>query len=83
MSLDTYSLNDKQARCRECGKFMPWERSKLVEKSDGMPIPSPVLIEEGFCSTCEPKIAAKKAEVERYYAPRILSALATRDGEGE
>jgi|GEM_PF-4235654 len=51
--MDTYSLKDKQARCSECGKFMPWENSRLVEKSDGMPLPSPVLIEHGMCGRCE------------------------------
>ena len=52
MTMDTYSMSDKQARCAECNKFMPWDRSHLVQKSDGMPSPSPVLIEKGICVRC-------------------------------
>lgn len=52
MSMDTYSCMDKQARCSECGQFMPWSRSKQVERSDGMPLPSPVLVEVGVCVHC-------------------------------
>ncbi len=54
MSLDTYSMKDTMARCAECGKFMPWSRSVLVERSDGMPLPSPVYIETGTCVRCAP-----------------------------
>jgi len=53
MGLDTYSMNDKQARCSECGNFMPWGRSRQIQKSDGMPLPSPILLEVGLCARCE------------------------------
>jgi hypothetical protein len=53
MSVDSYGPNDKQAHCAECAKFMPWDRSVQVEKSDGMPSPSPVLVEVGLCVRCE------------------------------
>ena len=57
MTTDTYSLSDKQARCSECAKFMPWARSVQVEKSDGMPSPSPVLVEIGMCEKCETRMS--------------------------
>ncbi len=53
MSMDTYSSNDKTARCAKCARFMPWSRSRLIQKSDGMPSPSPILIERGICANCE------------------------------
>lgn len=54
---DTYSTSDRQAKCSECGRFMPWSRSRLVEKSDGMPLPSPVYVEQGWCVPCGDKPA--------------------------
>lgn len=57
MSIDAYGVLDKQARCSECGKFMPWARSKLREVSDGMPSPSPILVEDGLCERCTGKEA--------------------------
>ncbi|WP_162685482.1 hypothetical protein [Roseovarius amoyensis] len=51
--IDTYGPDDTTARCSNCGKFMPWHHSCLVEKSDGMPLPSPILVEMGICSKCE------------------------------
>lgn len=51
--MDTYSMNSKSAQCCKCGKFMPWERSNLIERSDGLPLPSLVLIEKGVCKNCE------------------------------
>jgi len=51
--MDTYSMNDKQAKCSECGKFMPCSRSKVVEESNGYPEPSLIYIEIGMCKQCE------------------------------
>ena len=53
MGIDTYSMNDKQAKCSECGKFMSWDRSIVVERGDGFPVPSPIYIEIGMCVKCE------------------------------
>ena len=53
MTMDTYGMNDAIARCANCAKFMPWSRSVLVEKSDGLPSPSPVYIESGICERCD------------------------------
>lgn len=56
MAVDTYSMSDTAARCSECAKFMPWSRSVLVQRSDGMPSPSPVLVEIGKCEKCQERI---------------------------
>lgn len=45
-----------QPQCDECGRFIPYSRATLKEKSDGMPLPSPVHYWTGICSVC----AAKK-----------------------
>lgn len=55
MGTDSYGPYDKQARCAQCGQFMSWDRSRLTEKSDGMPLPSPIYIEQGLCAECENK----------------------------
>lgn len=55
--MDTYSMNDKQAKCSECGKFMPWKRSKVVKKGDGYPEPSLIYVEIGMCKQCEKRIS--------------------------
>lgn len=53
MMHDAYSQKDNAARCAQCNRFMPWERSRQVQESDGMPEPSPVLVETGICARCE------------------------------
>ena len=40
-------------KCRECGKFLPWERSVIEYKSDGFPCPSPIEVQVGVCERCE------------------------------
>lgn len=57
MAIDTYNGKNKQAQCSECAKFMPWSRSRLAERGDGLPEPSPVYIEIGMCKACEDRIS--------------------------
>lgn len=53
MAVDTYSMADNAARCAECGSFMPWSRSRQVERDSGFPAGAPVLVESGLCEKCE------------------------------
>lgn len=50
---DAYSEKDTAARCANCGSFMPWSRSRQVEKDTGIPAASPALVEDGICEKCE------------------------------
>lgn len=58
---DTYSMRSNQAQCSECAKFMPWSRSRLVEKDTGIPAAAPALVEIGMCESCEERISAELA----------------------
>jgi hypothetical protein len=53
MYKDTYSERDCIAKCAKCGKFMPWERSRVIETSDCKEEPSPIYVECGLCVKCE------------------------------
>ena len=60
--MDTYSTKDNAARCSECAKFMPWSRSRQVERDSGIPAGAPALVEIGVCKKCQERIAAESKE---------------------
>ena len=48
-----------QPQCDKCGVFIPYSRATYCEKSDGMPLPSPVGYWAGICTRCDNKDAAE------------------------
>lgn len=50
--MDTYGPRATTAICAQCARFMPWERSVVVEKYNPWPVAALALVETGVCHIC-------------------------------